>query len=155
MKQAKKWNCSAKRWLRLADFKAELPNDIIKQLEQLEGNTDKMLGEMTEAGARVVMNNIKANLPSSFYGSDIIRCLKITKTYKTPSDDGINTKVAFYGYFTDADGRKKPAPLVANVYEYGRSNAPFPKKPFVRKSFKKDQIEKAMQAVQDKYIPKG
>ena len=139
----------------MADFKAELPNDIIKQLEQLEGNTDKMLGEMTEAGARVVMNNIKANLPSSFYGSDIIRCLKITKTYKTLSDDGINTKVAFYGYFTDADGRKKPAPLVANVYEYGRSNAPFPKKPFVRKSFKKDQIEKAMQAVQDKYIPKG
>lgn len=139
----------------MADFKAELPNDIIKQLESLEKNTDKMLGEMTEAGAKIVLQNIKAQLPRSFYSSDIIKCLKITKTYKTPSDDGVNTKVAFYGYFTDKDGRKKPAPLVANVYEYGRSGAPFPKKPFLRRSFKKDQIEKAMKAVQEKYIPKG
>lgn len=139
----------------MADFKAELPNDIIKQLGSLEKNTDKMLGEMTEAGAKVVLQNIKAQLPSSFYSSDIIKCLKITKTYKTPSDDGVNTKVAFYGYFIDKDGRKKPAPLVANVYEYGRSGAQFPKKPFLRRSFKKDQIEKAMKAVQEKYIPKG
>lgn len=139
----------------MADFKAELPNDIIKQLESLEKNTDKMLGEMTEAGAKVVLQNIKAQLPGSFYSSDIIKCLKITKTYKTPSDDGVNTKVAFYGYFIDKDGRKKPAPLVANVYEYGRSGAQFPKKPFLRRSFKKDQIEKAMKAVQEKYIPKG
>jgi hypothetical protein len=139
----------------LPSFNAEIPNDIIKQVEDLEKNTEKMLGEMTEAGAKVVLQNIKAALPSSFYGSDIIKCLKITKVYKTPSDDGVNTKVAFYGYFTDKDGRKKPAPLVANVYEYGRSSSRFPKKPFLRRSFKKDQIEKAMKAIQDKYIPKG
>ena len=64
--------------------------------------------------------------------------------YKTPSDDGINTKVAFYGYFTDEDGRKKAAPLVANVFEYGRSGLPFPKHPFLRKSFRKSDIEQAM-----------
>ena len=139
----------------MPEFKAELPNDIIKQLETLEKDTEKMLGEMTEAGAKIVLQNIKAALPSSFYSSDIIKCLKITRVYKTPSDDGVNTKVAFYGYFTDKDGRKKPAPLVANVYEYGRSGAPFPKKPFLRRAFKKDQIEKAMKAVQEKYIPKG
>lgn len=139
----------------MPEFKAELPNDIIKQLETLEKDTEKMLGEMTEAGAKIVLQNIKAALPGSFYSSDIIKCLKITRVYKTPSDDGVNTKVAFYGYFTDKDGRKKPAPLVANVYEYGRSDAPFPKKPFLRRAFKKDQIEKAMKAVQEKYIPKG
>ena len=139
----------------MARFKAELPNDIIKQLEGLEKNTDKMLTEMTEAGANVVLQNVKASIPESWYSSNIMKCLKVTKTYKTPSDDGVNTKVAFYGYFINRNGERIPAPLVANVTEYGRSNSPYPKKPFMRRSFKKSQIEKAMQAVQDQYIPKG
>lgn len=136
----------------MASFKAELPNDIIKQIEKLEGSTEKMLSEMTEAGARLVYENIKTSVPRSWYDSNIMKCLKITKTYKTPSDDGVNTKVAFYGYFINEDGRKTPAPLVANVTEYGRSNAPYPKHPFLRRSFNKGQIEKAMLAVQKKYI---
>lgn len=139
----------------MASFKAELPNDIIKQFESIEKNTDKMLEEMTEAGARLVLENIKASVPHTWYSSEIMRCLKITKTYKTPSDDGVNTKVAFYGYFINRNGEKIPAPLVANVTEYGRSNSPYPKKPFLRRSFKKAEIEKVMKAVQDKYIPKG
>lgn len=139
----------------MARFKAELPNDIIKQFETVEKNADVMLAEMTEAGARVVLENVKASVPSSWYSSNIMKCLKVTRSYKTPSDDGVNTKVAFYGYFINRDNKKIPAPLVANVTEYGRHNSPYPKKPFMRKSFKKAQIEKAMQAVQDKYIPKG
>lgn len=139
----------------MAKFNQELPNDIIKQVTQLEKNTEKMLAEMTEAGAKVVLGNIKASVPSSWRSSNIMKCLKVTKTYKTPSDDGINTKIAFYGYFINRNRERIPAPLVANVTEYGRSNSPYPKKPFLRKSFKKAQIQKAMQAVQDKYIPKG
>lgn len=139
----------------MAKFNAELPNDILKQLETVEKNTDKMLQEMTEAGAKLVLENIKASVPNSWYDSNIMKCLKITKTYKTPSDDGVNTKVAFYGYFINENNEKIPAPLVANVTEYGRSNSPYPKKPFLRRSFKKSEIEKVMQAVQDKYIPKG
>lgn len=136
----------------MAKFKAELPNDIIKQVSSLDKNTDKMLSEMTEAGAKVVYDNIKTSVPSSWYSSNIMKCLKITKTYKTPSDDGVNTKVAFYGYFKNRNGERIPAPLVANVTEYGRRNSPYPKKPFMRKSFNKGKINKAMQAVQDKYI---
>lgn len=139
----------------MAEFKAELPNDIIKQLDQLESNTDKMLEEMTKAGAAIVLKNIKVGVPHSWYSSNIMRCLKITKTYKTPSDDGVNTKVAFYGYFINENKKKVPAPLVANVTEYGRSNSPYPKKPFLRRAFKKAEIEKAMLAVQEKYLPKG
>jgi len=139
----------------MARFNAELPNDIIKQFETVEKNTDKMLEEMTEAGARVVLSNIKSSVPQSWYTSNIMRCLKITRPYKTPSDDGVNTKVAFYGYFINRNNEKIAAPLVANVTEYGRSNSPYPKRPFLRKSFKKAQIKKAMQAIQDKYIPKG
>lgn len=139
----------------MARFKAELPNDTIKQFQTIEKNTDKMLSEMTEAGARVAYETIKASVPSSWYSSNIMKCLKMTRSFKTPSDDGVNTKVAFYGYFIDKDGRKKAAPLMANVTEYGRSNSPYPKKPFLRKAFNRSKITKAMQAVQDKYIPKG
>lgn len=139
----------------MARFKAELPNDIIKQFEGVEKNTDAMLAEMTEAGAKIVLANIKANVPSSWHSSNIMKCLKVSRTYKTPTDDGVNTKVAFYGYFKNKNGEIIPAPLVANVTEYGRSNSPYPKQPFLRKSFKKGDIERAMQAVQEKYIPKG
>lgn len=139
----------------MARFNAELPNDIIKQIEELEGSTEKMLSEMTEAGAKIVFDNIKAGVPAAWLDSNIMSCLQITKTYKTPSDDGINTKVAFYGYFKNEDGKIVPAPLVANVTEYGRSNSPYPKKPFLRKSFRKAQIEKAMLSVQKKYIKEG
>lgn len=139
----------------MARFNIELPNDIIKQFDSLDKNTTKMLEEMTEAGAKVVHENIKASVPQSWYASNIMKCLKMTRPYKTPSDDGVNVKVAFYGYFINENGRKTPAPLVANVTEYGRSNSPYPKKPFMRRAFNKSKIEKAMQAIQDKYIPKG
>ena len=136
----------------MARFKANLPNDLMKEFAKVEKNTDKMLEEMTEAGAKVVLSNIKSSIPASWYSSNIIHCLKVTKPYKTPSDDGVNTKIAFYGYFINRNKERIPAPLVANVTEYGRSNSPYPKKPFLRMSFKKAQIEKAMEQVQKKYI---
>lgn len=136
----------------MAKFNVEFPNDLIKQFDRLDKNTEKMLEEMTNAGAKVVYENIKAHVPQSWHSSNIMKCLKTTRPYKTPSDDGINTKVAFYGYFINSNKERIPAPLVANVTEYGRSNSPYPKKPFMRRAFNKSQIEKAMQAVQDKYI---
>ena len=134
----------------MAQFNFELPSDLIKDFERINENSDKIFGAMTKAGAEVVMSNVKANAPESIKKSKMIDCLKITKVYKTPSDGGINTKVGFYGYFENEDGKKTPAPAVANVFEYGRSTSPFPKHPFFRKSFRKDQIEKAMLEAQKK-----
>lgn len=134
----------------MASFKLELPNDLIKQISSLESNAEDMMSEMTQAGANVAFNNLKSNIPDSFRNSDIMNCLKITKVYKTPSDDGINSKVAFFGYFINHNGIKTPAPLVVNVFEFGSSK--IKKKPFIRKSFNKQQIEQAMLKVQDKYI---
>lgn len=134
----------------MARFEMELPTDLIDIFSTLEQNEKKMLQDMTKAGAKVVLKNIKANVPSSFRGSNIMKCLKTTKTYETPSDDGINTKVAFYGYFINKDGKTVPAPLVCNVFEFGRSNRQ--KRPFLRKSFNASEIEKAMLQVQKKYI---
>ena len=128
----------------MAKFELELPTEIMKDIQKIYDNSDEIFGAMTKAGAEVVNRNIEANVPQSIRNSKMMNCLKITKTYKTPSDDGINTKVGFYGYFENEDGKIVPAPLVANVFEYGRSNLPFPKHPFMRKSFKKSEIEQAM-----------
>ena len=81
--------------------------------------------------------------------------LKKTRVYKTPSDDGINVKVAFYGYdstkVTKQFPKGVPIPLIAMAREFGTSSGEA-KKPFFRKSFKKKEIEQAMKQVQDKYI---
>ena len=126
----------------MAQFKLELPNEVIKDIEKIYNNADEIFGEVTKAGAEVAESNIRANVPESFKNSNIMSCLRLTKSYKTPSDGGINTKVGFFGYFMNHNNRLTPAPLVANVFEYGKSG--FTKKPFLRKSFNKSQIEKAM-----------
>ena len=128
----------------MASFELQLPEQILKDMQMIHDNADQIFGEMTRAGAEVVNHNIRANVPPSIRKSKMMDCLKITKTYKTPSDDGINTKIGFYGYFQNEDGKTVPAPLVANVFEYGRSNLPFPKHPFLRKSFRRSEIEQAM-----------
>lgn len=128
----------------MAKFQLELPTDIMRDIQKINSNAEKIFGEMTKAGAEVVMGNIQASVPDGIRNSPMMGCLRMTRVYKTPSDDGINTKVGFYGYFINEKNKRVPAPLVANVFEYGRSNSPFPKQPFLRKSFKKGQIEAAM-----------
>ncbi len=138
----------------MAKFGAELPLDLIEQFKELaDGGAEKMLGEMVDAGAEIAMNNIKSNMGKSFDSTERLeKCLVKTKVYKTKSDDGINSKVAFYGYFVNEQGKKVPAPLVAMAREYGTSRGEA-KKPFIRKAFKKAQITSAMLRVQEKYIP--
>lgn len=150
----------------MARFEMELPNDLIKEFQKLEKTSHKMLEEMTYAGAEVVYKNVKMNMKSSFKDSSKLEhYLKITKPYDTPSDDGINTKVAFYGYYkpdektfslTSKSGKQYsykgiPVPLIIRAREFGSSSGEA-KKPFFRKSFKKDQIEKEMLRVQNKYL---
>lgn len=142
----------------MASFQAELPIEIIRSFEELHSSTEEMLGKMTRAGAETAYKNVVTNMRKSFKdSSELEKCLKLTKTYKTPSDDGINTKVGIYGYFVNKQGEKVPAPLVANAREYGakKNRAGIePAKPFFRKSFKKGEITNAMLEEQDKYLPK-
>lgn len=140
----------------MAKFDIELPNDLIKQFNNLSENSEKILGEMTKAGAKVVYENIKKNMPKELKKSKISGKLKITKTYKTISDDGINNKIAFYGddYYTNPNGQQVPLDLILKVFEYGRHDKKIPKYSFIRKSFNKSQIEQTMLKVQEKYLPK-
>ena len=54
----------------MAGFSAELPNELIKSFQELETNTEEMLGEMTKAGAEVVYKQ---------------RIIQICKNFSIPS----------------------------------------------------------------------
>lgn len=137
----------------MAKFKAELPAELIQQFKALaDGGAKTMIKEMVDAGADVVLKNVKANMASSFDdASRLEKNLVKTKVYKTPSDDGENSKVAFYGYFVNEQGKTVPAPLVAQAREYGTSRGEA-KKPFIRKAFKKNEITQAMLKVQERHL---
>ena len=136
----------------MARFEGGLPDDLIKLFTELEINTEQMLGEMVTAGAEVARANVWAKMPRAFADALTFDNVILTKVYKTPSDDGINCQAMISGYFTNKDGETTPAPLVANMFEYGSSKKEYPKKPFFRSSFNKSQIETVMLRVQEKYI---
>ena len=140
----------------MAKLSIELPADLIKQFEDLETDTSVMMGEMCKAGATVVYNKVVSGLGKAFKRTDtLLKGLKVTKVYETPSDGGINVHIGFYGYDSDNPTpqypKGKPIPLIAMAREYGTSRGE-KKKPFLRKSFAKKDIEAAMQEVQDRYI---
>ena len=140
----------------MAKFQGEVPNELMKMFEDLETNCENIFGEMCKAGAETVYSKVQNNMEKAFADTKTLeKGLKITKVYKTPSDDGINVHIGFYGYNTDKKTKKHPngvpIPLIAMAREYGTSSGEA-KKPFFRKSFKKKDIEQAMKQVQDKYI---
>ena len=141
----------------MARFSAELPNDLIKEFEELGKNTEKMLGEMTKAGAEVVYTMVQSKMKKSFKTTNSLeKGLKMTRVYKTPSNDAIGVYIGFYGYDPDSKPTKRhpkgtPIDLIAKAREYGTSSGEA-KKPFFRKSFKKKDIEQAMMQVQKKYV---
>lgn len=151
----------------MAHFQAELPTDILKDFDFLQNNAIKIFGEMTRAGAEVVRKEIASNTRRVFKAKTaekMVHKLKLTRTYETPRDGGINTKVAFYGYIPRSDGKKVrikggtypgvPAPLLAALREFGAKGSGgmptefkeyWTKKPFVRPAFdNRSAIEKAM-----------
>ena len=140
----------------MAKFFGELPNDLMKEFEDLETNAPMMMGKMCQAGAEVVHRKVVANLSKSFKSTGaLMKGLKVTRVYKTPSDDGINVHIGFYGYDTDKSTKAHPngvpIPLIAMAREYGTSSGE-DAKPFLRKSFSKKEIEQAMMEVQKQYL---
>ena len=134
----------------MAKLVIDIDDSVLKDISYIDKQFDHIFGGMTKAGAEVVYKNVISALPESLKSSGFSSHVKLSKVYKTPSDDGINTKVMITGYFINKDGRKTPAPLVANMFEYGSSKKNYPKQPFFRKSFKKSQIMKAMEEEQKK-----
>ena len=133
-------------------FVVDAPTELIKMFEELNVNTEEMLGEMVKAGAERVVDNLKAKMPKALRESLTDNNIGISRVYRTWSDDGINCEAMIYGYFINKEGYETPAPLVANLFEYGSSKRKYPKKPFFRACFNEEEITKVMLRVQEKYI---
>lgn len=153
----------------MARFAWHIPNDVLKDFERIHNDSERIFGAMTKAGAEAVADNVRANAPIRALAEGV----KVSRTYKTPSDDGINTKVYISGTVKNSlaftrRGRVKnrtkyttykgvPLEFIAKIYEYGTAprftdsgayRGYIGKKPFFRKGFRKDQIEKIMLKVQ-------
>ena len=135
----------------MAKFTVNIDDSVLKDISYIDKQFDHIFGGMTQAGAEVVYKNVISSLPEALKSSGFTKNVKLSRVYKTPSDDGINTKVMITGYFKNKEGKKTPAPLVANMFEYGSGKRKYPKHPFFRKSFKKSQILKAMEDAQKNY----
>lgn len=147
----------------MAKMEATLPTELIKQLETFENDgAGFMMDEMLENAADFVVENVEKNAKKVFKNPDtILRGLKKTKVYKTPTDDAVNIKVGIYGYKPDSSTAKFPKgiplPLIANAKEYGskvRDENHEGKKPFFRPAFKKAKIQDILERTQDKYLAK-
>lgn len=137
-------------------LEVRMPTKFINDLEKTLKGFDEIFSEMVQAGGRVVYNNIMKNMPDVLKKSNFSRCIRLTKTYKTPSDGAINSKVMVIdGYFINHLGKKTAAPMIANVFEHGRSvdarGGYMPKQPFFRRSFVKKDIFRAMYGVLAKH----
>ena len=153
----------------MAGFELELPEDVLRDLQHLSEKAEDITGGMVKAGAEVVASQVKSSVPVS----DLAKHVKLSVVYRTPSDGGVNCKVYFSGYLPFSNGRTSftrsasgksymtdkgvPAAFVANLFEYGTSErstakgadrGKMRKKPFFRKAFKKDLIERAMKEAQ-------
>ena len=148
-------------------FFSQMDSQLVDSINNMYFKCNGMFGEMTKAGAEVVKNNVKATVPLPAM-RDLV---KVTRTYLTPSDGGINTKVYLSGYLPFTQGRTHftrkgangtsytttegvPVDFLCNLYEYGRSNEPFPKRPFLRRAFKNKLIEENMLRVQEEWMKK-
>lgn len=129
----------------MANLEFNLPEKLISDLNKLENKTGEVVKRMLEAGGETALNNVKSNAPNGLKQSDFMSCVKLTRTYETPSDGAKNIKVNVSGYFQSKDGRTKPAPLVANMFEYGSSKKEYPKQPFLRKSLSQQNVGVAME----------
>lgn len=145
----------------MAQFQDILPNEEIENLKKIYNGTSKIFGTMTKESAEMVKSRVISNMKYSFKNSSkLVPYLKVSKTYQTKSDNGINNKVLFSGYYkedsksTTIRRRNKkysyngiPVPLIVRAREFGSSRNEAPK-PFFRRSFNPAEIKKIMLIVQ-------
>lgn len=138
----------------MARFNGDIDNGIIQAMDAMGNRSGEIIEQMVEAGADVVLRNVRSNMRSSYKSDRSLEAgLGKTRPYKTPSDDGISVKVGFRGYSPTHKSRRfnsgVPIPLIATAREKGTRRGEA-KKPFFRKSFNKSAIEQAMKAVEPK-----
>lgn len=127
---------------KIAKYVKTVPDDVLRDLQELDETSESIFKAMVSAGAADALQRVYARLPKGIYNSRMRKNLMITKAYWTPSDEGYNCRVAFYGYFRNRDKRLYPAPLVANMFEYGsKRGRKYPRQSFMVQAFAPSLID--------------
>ena len=150
----------------MAQSKAVLPTEVIKQLETLEREADSIIDKMLDAGVQALKPEIERNLRWSIQGEYATGELEKSLVVKNIKGG----KLSYKGRFVTFNGnsrlqrakngriykRKTPARLneIAAVLEYGKSDQP--PRPFLRPAFieKNEAIVQAMEEVFDRETKK-
>lgn len=138
----------------MAKFEGEFGLELMQKFDKMGKDSERVFGEMVNRGADAVLRNIRSNMRGSFKSNRSLEAgLGKTKTYKTPSSDGIAVKVGFRGYSPTRRTKRfssgVPVPLIAIAREKGTKRGEA-RKPFFKKSFNKQQIEAEMKRVEPK-----
>ena len=134
-------------------FKMGNIKEILKELDFEEKNIEKLCYEMVEAAAKNVYKKIVDNMPPALKKSKFMKCVTYSKPYKTTAGSIGCLVMIIDGYFINHKGKRVPAPLVANLIEFGRHDGKYPKKKFFYNNFKENEIEKAMNEIILKRMP--
>lgn len=149
----------------MAQSKAVLPTEVIKQLETLEREADSIIDKMLDAGVQAVRPDVETKLKSAITGEYATGELEksiVVKRKKYKNGDAAKV-ICFRGNSRVQRAkngriykRKTPARLneIAAVLEYGKSDQP--PRPFLRPAFieKNEAIVQAMEEVFDRETKK-
>lgn len=152
----------------MATFTAELPTDILKDVNFIETNAIDIFKGTTKAGAEVAAENMRTRVNHAFRSNvaqKINSKLRITKSYETRKRE-ITTAARYYGYIPRENGSTVkikgkygypgvPVPLLLALKDEGRSvSYTMPaslrgywtrtKYPIIRPAFADGRIEEAM-----------
>ncbi len=113
----------------MARCRIKLPEETLSKLSRLGKNIDRISAAMLEDGAAVIQEQAAKNLEAvigsgtkhkSRSTGGLRQLVKQSRVYKIANGDS-HIKIGVWGYYYP-NGKKTPAPLVANVLEHGRSD---------------------------------
>ena len=142
----------------MANATMKMPDEFLMKLTKLGDKTDEIVSRVLEAGGKVVLDKVKANLKGvigsgtkekSRSTGELVSSLGLSPT-KLDRNGNFNVKVGFNEPRDDGDSNAK----IANIIEYGKSGQP--PKPFLKpaKSASRKACIETMKSELDKEIEK-
>ena len=121
----------------MASCKYKLPEEFLRKLSMLGGETDRITEEVLQAGGEVVLAKAKSNLSSVLSGNSSGELLSALGMSGILQDRNGNSNIKIGFSEPRKDGTSNA--LVANVLEYGKHNQP--PRPFMAPAKKQSKNE--------------
>ena len=140
----------------MADVKIQMPEGFLLRLSRLAEKTDEVMPKVLEAGGKVALQKVKANLESVVgrhtkskdrSTGELVNALGLSAARQDRKGD-FNVKIGFSEQRTDGESNAK----LAAILEYGKSGQP--PKPFLKpaKSSSKKACIEAMEEAFEKEL---